>query len=252
VTADFRLDGQVALVTGASRNIGAAIAIAFAEAGSDLVLVARGADGLDAIAARIADTWPARRVLTLAADISVPEEVACVAARALDQFGVVDTVVNNAATTGTPAPSLEVADGALEEVFRTNVFAPFRIIQALVPAMQSSGRGGSIINVLSGAGFAPVPRALPYGASKAALWLMTRSLAVELAPTVRVNAIVPGLVTEEGAPVYEGQQQMVEATVPFGRMGRADEIGGAAVYLASPAASYTSGAVITCNGARLW
>jgi NAD(P)-dependent dehydrogenase (short-subunit alcohol dehydrogenase family) len=250
--SDFRLDGQVALVTGASRNIGAAIALAFSEAGSDLVLVARGADGLAAIAERIAAAHPGRRVLTVAGDVSVPGDVSRLAARALGEFGVVDTVVNNAATTGTPAPSLEVADGAMEDVFRTNVFAPFRVIQAFAPAMLESGRGGSIINVLSGAGFLPVPRTLPYGASKAALWLMTRSLAVELAPSIRVNALVPGLVTEDGEPLYEGQQQMVEATVPFGRMGRADEIAGAAVYLASPAASYTSGAVIACNGARLW
>jgi len=249
---DFRLDGQVALVTGASRNIGAAIALAFARAGADLVVVARGAGGLDAIATLIADECPDRRVLAVAADVSVPEDVDRIAARALDEFAVVDTVVNNAATTGTPSASLEVAEGVMEDVFRTNVFAPFRVIQAFVPAMLSSGRGGSVINVLSGAGFAPVPRTLPYGASKAALWLMTRSLAVELAPTVRVNALVPGLVTEDGEPRYPGQQEMVEATVPFGRMGRADEVAGAAVYLASPAASYTSGAVITCNGARLW
>ena len=252
MSADFRLDGQVALVTGASRNIGAAIATAFAEAGSDLVLVARGADRLLAISDRISQAHPTRRVLTVATDVSVPEAVDRLAARALDEFGVVDTIVNNAATTGTPAPALEVADGALQDVFRTNLFAPFRIIQAFVPAMLESGRGGSIINLLSGAGFQPVPRTVPYGASKAALWLMTRALAVELAPAVRVNAIVPGLVTEDGEPVYDGQQQMVEATVPFGRMGRADEIAGAAVYLASPAASYTSGAVITFNGARLW
>jgi NAD(P)-dependent dehydrogenase (short-subunit alcohol dehydrogenase family) len=250
--SDFRLDGQVALVTGASRNIGAAIATAFAEAGSDLVLVARGADGLAAIAERLTGSHPGRRVLTITADLSVPEDIDRIAASALGEFGVVDTVVNNAATTGTPAPSLEVADSAMEDVFRTNVFAPFRVIQALAPAMLESGRGGSIINVLSGAGFLPVPRTLPYGASKAALWLMTRSLAVELAPSIRVNALVPGLVTDDGEPRYEGQQQMVEATVPFGRMGRADEVAGAAVYLASPAASYTSGAVIACNGARLW
>jgi NAD(P)-dependent dehydrogenase (short-subunit alcohol dehydrogenase family) len=216
------------------------------------VLVARGVDGLDAVAARIADEWPARRVVTIAADVSVADDVARIAARALDEFGAVDTLVNNAATTGTPALSMDLPDGALEEVFGANVFAPFRLIRALVPAMLESGRGGSVVNVLSGAGFQPVPRTLPYGASKAALWLMTRSLAVELAPKVRVNAVVPGLVTEDGRPRYEGQQQMVEATVPFGRMGRADEIAGAAVYLASPAASYTSGAVITCNGARLW
>jgi NAD(P)-dependent dehydrogenase (short-subunit alcohol dehydrogenase family) len=97
-----------------------------------------------------------------------------------------------------------------------------------------------------------VRNVLPYGVSKAALWMITRYLAVELAPLVRVNALVPGLMTEDGSPRSSGQAALLDAAVPFGRVGHPSELTGAAVYLASPAASYTSGTVLFCNGARPW
>ena len=250
--AGFRLDGQVALITGASKNIGAAMTMAFAEAGSDLVVVARGAEALAALAAHVARAHPGRRIVHVTGDLAKPEDVERIAAAALDAFGRIDTLVNNAASIGVPSVAMEIAPGAMEEVFRTNLFGPFRATQILAQEMIRSGRGGSVINVLSGAGFQPVPRSLAYGASKAALWLMTRGLSVELAPLVRVNALVPGLISEDGKPANVGHDRMVESVIPFRRMGRPEEVAGAAVYLASPAASYTSGTVIFCNGARLW
>jgi NAD(P)-dependent dehydrogenase (short-subunit alcohol dehydrogenase family) len=127
--------------------------------------------------------------------------------------------------------------------------------------MLASGRGGNVINLVSGTGLLPtsapghlpVPSMAPYGVAKAALWMLTRYLAAELAPAIRVNAICPGLVSETGRREEEAYVRLLQSgAVPMGRGGRPEEVAGAAVYLASPAASYTTGEMIICNGGRAW
>jgi NAD(P)-dependent dehydrogenase (short-subunit alcohol dehydrogenase family) len=260
----LRLDGQVALVTGASRNIGAAIAGSFASAGADVLLVARGAQRLEATAEAIRRQAPDRRVETALADITNGEDVERLVEEARSAFGRVDTLVNNAYSAGLDenASFLDVSDSTWADVFEANLFAPMRLTRALAREMLDSGRGGSVINLISGSGFLPnsapghlpAPTMAPYGVSKAALWMLTRYLASELAPHVRVNALCPGLVSEAGGMrVEEPYRRLIESgAVPMGRIGRPEEIAGAAVYLSSPAASYTTGEVLICNGGRAW
>jgi NAD(P)-dependent dehydrogenase (short-subunit alcohol dehydrogenase family) len=260
----LRLDGQVALVTGASKNIGAAIAGSFASAGADVLLVARGAERLEATAGAIRRQAPDRCVETALADITNREDVDRLVEKARSVFGRVDTLVNNAYSAGLDedASFLDVSDGTWADVFEANLFGPMRLTRALAREMLDSGRGGSVINLISGSGFLPnsapghlpAPTMAPYGVSKAALWMLTRYLASELAPHVRVNALCPGLVSEAGGMrVEEPYRRLIESgAVPMGRIGRPEEIAGAAVYLASPAASYTTGEVLICNGGRAW
>ena len=260
----LRLDGQVALVTGASKNIGAAIAASFASAGADVLLVARSEERLEATAETIRGQAPDRRVETALADVTVRAEVDRLAAEALARFGHVDVLVNNAYAAGLEdgLDALEVDDAVWERVLEANLFGPLRLTRSLARAMLESGRGGNVINLISGSAFLPnsapghlpAPTMAPYGVSKGALWTLTRYLASELAPHVRVNALCPGLVSEDGGMrVEEPYRRLIESgAVPLGRIGRPEEIAGAAVYLASPAASYTTGEVLICNGGRAW
>lgn len=253
--AAFRLDGRTALVTGASKNIGAAISTALAAAGADLVMVARDSARLERKSEEIRAGYPERRITTFAADVSDPEMVDRLVAHCLEGHLDVDVIVNNAHASGKTegTPILELADPTFDTVFRTNVFGPYRLIRGLIKPLMNSGRTGSVINLLSGAGFLPVRGFAPYGASKAALWQLTRYLASECAPLVRVNAICPGLTTEDGAPrTVAAERMLADGSVPLGRVGHPSEIAGAAVYLASPAASYTTGTVVFCNGGRPW
>jgi NAD(P)-dependent dehydrogenase (short-subunit alcohol dehydrogenase family) len=243
----FRLDGRSALITGASRNIGRAIATAFAHAGSDLVIVARDAERLTRVAEAIrGETGVAVR--EVAADIATSEGFDSVV-RAIDATHV-DILVNNAHTTGGTTSIMDADDELWNTVFATNLWAPLRLARRLLPAMTAAG-SGCIINLMSGSGLQPTPELAPYGVSKAALWMLTRYLAVEAAPTVRVNALCPGLVSEDGAPRNESHRAII-GTVPMGRVARPEEIAGAAVYLASTAASYTTGELLVVNGGRPW
>lgn len=245
----FSLSDRVAVVTGASRNIGAALSRAFAEAGADLLMVARTAGPLQAVASGIsADTG--RRVETLVLDVAEPGAALAVADHAQRCLPAIDILVNNAYSVGAVAPVLETPDDAWERAFAVNVMAPMHLCQALAPSMRQR-HGGSIINVLSGSGFLPTPSLGCYGASKAALWMLTRSLAVELAPDIRVNAICPGVVSEDGRPRSDAQRSLLP-DVPMRRVARPQEIVGAAIYLASSMASYTTGEVIFANGGRPW
>jgi NAD(P)-dependent dehydrogenase (short-subunit alcohol dehydrogenase family) len=250
----FSLEGLTAVITGASRNIGASLTAAFAEAGADVVMVARDEPRLAAMAAIIAGRSPQRRIITRTADLGVRDSVDRLIESIAADVGVVDILVNNAAAlaTTTDVPILATSDEAWDQLYETNLLSPFRLIRGLVAPMLDAGRTGSVINVLSGAGFLPVKDQCAYGSMKAALWMMTRYLAQDLAPNVRVNALVPGIVSHTGAPRSPAQAEVVQTAVPFGRVGRPEEITGAAVYLSSPAASYTSGEVIFCNGARAW
>jgi NAD(P)-dependent dehydrogenase (short-subunit alcohol dehydrogenase family) len=246
----FRLDDKVAVVTGASQGIGAAIARGLAEAGADLLLVARRADVLEGVADHLrADTG--RRVETLVADVTSPDTPGRIAARVHDTWSGLDVLVNNAYSSGgVLAPVLELDDEVWDDVLTANVLAPFRLCRELVPLM--AGReGASVVNVVSGSGFLPSPGIGAYGVSKAALWMLTRQLAVELAPDVRVNALCPGIVSPDGQPAHQAHLDLLPL-VPMRRLGRPEEMAGAVVYLASPAASYTTGEVVFANGGRPW
>jgi NAD(P)-dependent dehydrogenase (short-subunit alcohol dehydrogenase family) len=246
----FGLEGKVVVITGASRNIGAAMAEAFAEAGSDLVLVARGADGLERVASR-ARAGHGARVETVTADVTDQDAPGRITAAACDAFGGVDVLINNAYAPGSShAPILSMEDGVWDEVLAANLLAPYRLIRACAPSMLARP-GANVINVVSGSGFLPAPDLGAYGVSKAALWMLTRYLAAEAAPGIRVNALCPGIVTPTGEPTHEVFRKLLPL-VPMGRLGRPQEIAGAALYLASGFASYTTGEVLFVNGGRPW
>lgn len=251
----FRLDGLTALITGASRNIGAAVAKAFAEAGADLLLVARGEVRLSGVAARIREVHPERKVVAVSADVSQRDEVSRLLELAEGSFSSIDVLVNNAFSNGGSRGIhiLESSDESWDEAFRTNLLAPLRLSRGVGRALFAKDQHGSIINVLSGSGFQPNATLGPYGCSKAALWMLTRYLALECGPLIRVNAICPGLISDTGGA--EGLSEVSRSllrSAALGRVGRPDEVAGAAVYLASAAASYTTGTVIFCNGGRPW
>jgi NAD(P)-dependent dehydrogenase (short-subunit alcohol dehydrogenase family) len=246
----FSMRGQAAVVTGASSNIGAAIARGYAAAGADLLLVARGEERLRLVGGQIrSDTG--RQVETLAVDVAEPSAAEKIYAHAEQRLPRIDVLVNNAYSVGEVASIFDADDRAWEESLATNVMGPMRLCRTFGLRMRS-GSGGSIINLLSPAGFLPHPPNLgAYGAAKAALWMLTRYLAVEGAPSVRANAICPGLITETGEPRNESQR-LVLPTVPMRRAGRPEEVVGAAIYLASAASSFTTGTVIVVNGGTHW
>lgn len=246
----FDLSGRIALITGASRNIGLAVASAFAHAGADLLLVARGEERLLEVARALTEATGVR-IETVVADVGTPEGFDRIRAAA-DVMGSIDILVNNAHTIGSsPDKTLyETEDSVWDEVLSTNLLGPFRLCREFGRRMLAAD-GGSIINVVSGSGLLPTPKLGPYGASKAALWMMTRYLAVEGAPSVRVNAICPGLVSEDGAPRNATQKAIIK-DVPMRRLAGPEEISGAAVYLASAASSYTTGEILIVNGGRPW
>lgn len=246
----FGLDGRVAVVTGASQNIGAAIARVLTEAGADVLLIARRDDVLHEFGRALRATT-SRRVETLVADVTGPGTPGRVAAHVRQTWGGLDILVNNAYSAGgVVGPVLDLDDTVWDDVLSANVMAPFRLCRELVPLM--AGReGASVLNVVSGSGFLPSRGIGAYGVSKAALWMLTRQLAVELAPGVRVNALCPGIVSSDGEPAHQSHHDLLPL-VPMRRLGRPEEMAGAALYLVSPSASYTTGEVLFANGGRPW
>lgn len=239
------------MITGASRNIGAAVSLGFAAAGADVVLVARDGDRLAAHAALVRERT-GRRVVEVAVDVTAPEAVEVIEAAAQRLPGAVDILVNNAFAGGSDdTPVVQASESSWREVLETNLLAPVRLCARFAAGLAASGRG-SIINVVSGSGLLPTPGSGPYGASKAALWMTTRSLAVELAPAVRVNALCPGLTTPDGRPIDHPAHKYLVPLIPMRRLARAEELVGAAIYLASDAASYTTGELLIVNGGRPW
>jgi NAD(P)-dependent dehydrogenase (short-subunit alcohol dehydrogenase family) len=261
----FRLDGKTAVVTGASRNIGAAIAGSFAGAGANVVLVARGDEQLNRTVAQIGRATELTRVHGVAGDVAREDVRHRICDESVAVFGGVDILVNNAHDAGLERPMTVLGADAetWRRVFDVNLFAALSLTRQLAPGMVQSGRGGAVINVVSGAGlvpgsgqgYLPQPTMAPYGVTKAALWMLTRYLAAELAPHVRVNALCPGLTTEGGTVPDNDDERGLSwrlAGVPMGRVAHPSEIAGGAVYLASDAASYTTGEILICNGGRLW
>jgi len=244
----FRLDGRTALITGASRNIGAAITRAFAAAGARLVINARNGDALAAFASTVRERYAAE-VIAVAADLGQADARARMIGEIEQRVGGIDILVNNAASGGRPDSGLATSPEMWRSATEVNLTAPFELCRAFVPGMRARGRG-AVINVLSTAAFAVVPPMLAYGAMKSALWTMTKYLARECAPEVRVNAICPGTVQEGGEMKVPTWSKLLPLTA-LGRIGDPDELACAALFLASDASSYTTGQVIFVDGGRV-
>ncbi|GAA1459789.1 SDR family oxidoreductase [Williamsia maris] len=244
----FRLDGQVAVVTGAGRGLGAAIAIAFAEAGADIVIGSRTESQLDEVAEQVRALG--RRAVVVAADLSDPEVTAGLAATAKNELGRLDIVVNNVGGT-MPSALLDTSVKALEGAFRFNVSTAHALTCAAVPLMLENADGGSIINITSAMGRLPGRAFAAYGTAKAALAHYTRLAAEDLSPRIRVNAIAPGAIATSALEMVtsdEGMRTGLEQATPLRRIGHTDEIAAAALYLASAAGSYTTGKILEVDG----
>jgi NAD(P)-dependent dehydrogenase (short-subunit alcohol dehydrogenase family) len=246
----FSLQGRVALVSGASRGIGEAIAVRLAEAGAAVVLSARKPEALQATADRI--TAAGGRALAVAANMGRPAEVAALVAQGVAAFGTIDVLVNNAATNPYFGPMLDVEEAAWDKTFEVNVKGYFAAIRAVAADLRARGLPGSIVNVTSVAGLRAAALQGVYGMTKAAVISMTQTLAQELGPDgIRVNAIAPGLVeTRFAAAIVASDtlREQVVARTALGRPAQPDEIAGAALYLASNASSYVTGQVLVVDG----
>ncbi len=243
----FRLDGKVALVTGAGRGIGAGIALGFAEAGADLVCAARTSAEIDEIAVRVRALG--RRAIAVPCDVMERAQLEGLVARAMTEFGRIDVLVNNAG--GSPwKPFLRTSEAMFEEAFRFNVTSAFLLARLTVPHMLEAG-GGAIVNVSSAMGRITDRGFSAYGTAKAGLSHLTRLLANELAPRVRVNAISVGAVeTSALAPFLaaEGMREKMEALTPLRRIGSVEDIAAAALWLASDAGAWVTGKIVEVDG----
>ncbi len=244
----FRLDDQVAVVTGAGRGLGAAIAVAFAEAGADVLIAARTQAQLEEVAEQVAATG--RRAHIVVADLAHPESTASLAQQAVEAFGKLDIVVNNVGGT-MPGPLLNTSTKDLKDAFTFNVGTAHALTTAAVPLMLEHSGGGSIINITSTMGRLAGRAFAAYGTAKAALAHYTRLSALDLCPRIRVNAIAPGSILTSALDVVASNEALrdpMEKATPMRRLGDPTDIAAAAVYLASPAASYLTGKTLEVDG----
>ena len=243
----FDLTGKTALITGASRGIGAAIAAAFVAAGAKVALNSRGAEQLQKTADEVG------AAVVLPGDVTDEEAARAVVAGAIDGLGQLDVVVNNVGGNGVMVPFPQLRFPGWTKVMRLNVESAVHVLQAAAPHLLER-RTGSVINVASVAGLSATPAMAQYGASKAALISLTRTLAVEWASTgVRVNALCPGwTATDLNRTLWENEEVFagLTATIPMGRWARAEEMAGPAVFLASDASSFMTGQTLVVDGGQ--
>ena len=247
----FDLSGRNAFVTGASRGIGRSIALGLAAAGADVALVARSEDGLAETASDI--TALGRKAFVIPADVTSQQAVADAAAAAIDQLGFVDIVVNNAGGSNFMIGFRDLRLAGWDKLMRLNLDSAVYVCHAFAGHLLER-RQGSVINVASVAGVLGSPFLSPYGAAKAGLISLTKSLAVEWgAEGVRVNALCPGwTATDLNRALWEDPDAgpATVATVPMRRWGAAEEMAGPAVFLASSASSYMTGQVLLIDGGQ--
>lgn len=247
----FRLDGRVALVTGAGRGLGRGIALALAHAGADIVAAARTGAELEETCARAAELG--RKTLARAVDLSRPESAADLVHATVSTFGRLDILVN-AAGVNVRQPAADFTPADLSQVMRVNVDSAFFLAQAAAPVMRAAGRG-RIICVTSVSARVAIPRVSVYSMSKAALEQMVRALAIEWARDgITVNAIAPGRFWTAMTDAIFSNPALHENAVrviPMGRPGVPSDLGGAAVFLASDASAYVTGQTIVVDGGWL-
>lgn len=254
----FSLQGKIAIVTGGSRGIGQAIAFGFAKAGAKVVITSRKAQDLEATAAEIKAFGG--EVLVLPAHLGKMEEIRRVVGTVMEKYGRIDILVNNAGTSPAMSCVLESDERLWDTIMNLNLKGFYFLSQAVAKVMKNQG-GGKIVNVASVDGFKPEPFVSIYSISKAGVRMITKTFAAELAPyNIQVNTIAPGpidtkmmnshwwnLSPEEAKKARES----LERALPMGRIGDPDDIAGAAIYLASDASNYTTGAEIIIDGAFL-
>jgi NAD(P)-dependent dehydrogenase (short-subunit alcohol dehydrogenase family) len=243
MTDALDFSGRAVIVTGGSRGVGRGIALRFLGAGADVVVCGRNAPDE-------APSVGGRKAHFVAADVREVEQIGRVVEATLDLFGRLDVLVNNAGG-APPADAATASPRFHESIIRLNLIAPFHFAQAANRVMQEQEEGGSIINIASVSGVRPSPGTAAYGAAKAGLLNLTTTLAVEWAPKVRVNAVTAGMIETELAHLYYGEgeaRERVAATVPLGRLGTPGDVGDTCLYLASPMASYVSGANVLIHG----
>jgi 7-alpha-hydroxysteroid dehydrogenase len=246
---DFTLPGKVAIVTGASRGIGAEIACRLADAGADVALVARSAGDLDDVASQVHERG--RRTLVEAGDVNDLDVLVRLVERTTDALGRLDVVVNNAGGS-VSHPFLETRVDQLEASFHFNVSVPFELTRLATPHLLRDG-GGAVVNIGSVAGSKASRASLVHSTTKAALAQLTRVMAADLAPLVRVNAVLPGAVETDALRWYLSRmepavhEQMRQRT-PMRRNGTPRDVANAVLFLASPAAAWITGKLLEVDG----
>ncbi len=243
----FQLTDKVAIVTGAGRGIGAATAVALAEAGADVVISARTGEQLAAVAKQVEAAG--RRAVAVPADLSDLEAVAALVERAREAFGRLDLVVNNVGG-AMPRPFMDTSPGRLEQAFHFNVATAHALLRPAVPLLVEDG-GGSVVNISSAMGRISGRGYLAYGTAKGALAHYTRLAAADLAPRIRVNAIAVGSVATSALDIVMSSDEFraaVEDGTPLKRIGQPEDIAAAVIYLASEAGSYITGKILEVDG----
>jgi NAD(P)-dependent dehydrogenase (short-subunit alcohol dehydrogenase family) len=245
------LTGRTALITGASRGIGRAIAFALAAEGCAVVLSSRKQDALDEVAAEIRAKYPEAQVLARAAHVGEEEQAEACVAEAVRTFGSLDVLVNNAGTNPYYGPLVDIDRPRAEKTVQVNQFGVVMWTRLAWHAWQAE-HGGSVVNIASVGGMATEPGIGYYNATKAAVIHLTRQLAAELAPRVRVNAIAPGVVrTHLARALWEDHEDRLNAALPLGRIGEPEDIANAAAFLAGDCSAWMTGQTVVVDGGAL-
>ncbi len=243
----FDLQGKVALVTGGSRGLGKAMVEAFADAGADVVIASRRLEACEAVANGIERRF-GRRAVPLACHVGEWDQVTELAETAWEALGRVDILVNNAGMSPLYPSLAEVSEALFDKVIGVNLKGPFRL-SALLGTRMAEGEGGAIINVSSTGAIRPRPDIIPYAAAKAGLNAMTEGMAHAFGPRVRVNAIMCGPFLTDISKAWDMERFRERAkTFALGRGGEPEEVVGAALYFASAASSFCTGAILRLDG----
>jgi len=241
---------RVVLVTGAARGIGEGIAAAFAAGGDAVVVADRDAAGAETVARHLTASTGSE-TLGVAVDVRDATSIAAMVERATAQFGSIDVLVNNAGVYPN-TPVLEMEESEWDDVFDTNVKGLFLVSKQVAATMVAAGHGGRIINLSSGASMSGRTGAAHYCASKAAVNMFTRVLAIELAPhLITVNAVAPGLIAVPNAPLAPAYVEAMLALTPVRKMGAPSDVANAVCFLAAPASSFITGEVLSVDGGVL-